>query len=186
MHQALAEAADFSGVLDQRETGAQRCGTADGDIRRCGHRKARGGKSQYEVIGLLAHREMLALADDVPDVAPHKEIAGHRAGKARNVVGIAGDEAGGKAFCKLRAGIVFRHRIAHPLRQFVAERDVIAPRELSKAAGEVGIARGERSLDIVVDKARIISQSRIDLQAGKLGRVVLRRQHRPGVAGIRP
>jgi hypothetical protein len=40
---------------------------------------------------------MLALADHVPDIAEHEEIAGDRAREARHIVGIAGHEAGGEA-----------------------------------------------------------------------------------------
>jgi hypothetical protein len=138
------------------------------------------------VIGLLTHGEMLTLTRDIPDVAPHEEIAGDRAGEARHIVDIAGDEAGGKAFGELRAGTVFGHRIADALRQLLAEGDVVVARKLGKAAGEVGIASRKRGLDIVVDQAGVVSQGRTDLQAGKLGRIVLRRQHCPGVAGVRP
>jgi hypothetical protein len=186
LHEAFAEAAYPSGVLDQRQTGTQRRGAADGHIGRRRHGKADRGKAENEMIGFLAHREMLALAEGVPDVAPDEDISGHRAGEARHIVGIAGDEAGGKTLCRLRGGIVLRDRIADTLGQLVAHGDIPVTRQLGKAAGEIGIASGERGLDIGVNKAGIVPQSRIKLQVGELGRLVPRRQQRPGVACIRP
>jgi hypothetical protein len=91
---------------------------------------------------------MLAFAHHVPDVAEHEQIAGDRARQARDIVGVAGHEAGGKALGKMRGRIFFRDGIADPLRQFVADGDVLVPREFDKAAGEIGIAGRQRRLDI--------------------------------------
>ena len=106
LRQPLAEPADLARILDQRESGAQRRRAADRDIGRRGHRKTGGGKTQHQPIGILAHRQMLAFAHHVPDVAEHEEIAGHRARQARDIVGIAGHKAGGKALCKMRGRIL--------------------------------------------------------------------------------
>ena len=95
--QPLAEPPDLAGVLDQRQTGAHRRHAADRNIGRRRHRKPRRRQSQHQPIGVLAHRQMLAFAHHVPDVAEHEEIAGHRAGHARDIVGISGDEPAGKA-----------------------------------------------------------------------------------------
>ncbi len=68
---------------------------------------------------------MLALAHDVPDIAEHEEIAGDRAREACDIVGVAGDETGGKALGKMRGRVRFRDRIADALRQFLADGDVL-------------------------------------------------------------
>jgi hypothetical protein len=54
------------------------------------------------MIGILAHRQMLAFAHHVADIAEHKEIAGHRARQARDILGVAGDETDRETFSKMR------------------------------------------------------------------------------------
>ena len=122
LRQPFAEPADLAGVLDQREAGAHRRRAADGNVGRRRHREARRGKAEHEAIGLLAHREVLAFAHDVPDVAEHEEIAGDRARQARDIVGVAGHKAGGKTPGEMRGGIFFRDRVVHAPRQFIGER----------------------------------------------------------------
>ena len=100
--ESLAEPSDLAGILHQRQPGANRRGAADGDIGHGRHGEARGRKAQHQAIGLLAHGEVLALADDVPDVADHEEIAGHGPRQARDIVGVAGDEPGGEPFGEMR------------------------------------------------------------------------------------
>ena len=186
LRQPLAEPADLAGVLDQREPGAHRHRAADRNIGRRRHRKARGGKAEHQVIGILAHRQMLALAHHVPDVAEHEEIAGHGARQARNIVGVAGDETGGKALCKMRGGIFFGDGVADAFRQFVAEGDVPVAREFDKTVGEIGIAGGQRRLDIVRHQRGLFRRAELSLISASCGGLVLRRQDRAGVAGMRP
>ena len=135
--------------LTMRKAGAHRRRAADRNIGRRGHGKPRGGKTQHQAVGVLAHRQMLAFAHHVPDIAEHEEIAGHGAGQARDIVGVAGDEAGGKTLCEMRGRIVFRDGVADALRQLVADGDVLVARELDEAVGEIGIACGQRRLDIL-------------------------------------
>ena len=159
---------------------------ADGDIGRGGHRKARRRQAQHQPVGLLAHRQMLALAHHVPDIAEHEEIAGDRARQARDVVGIAGHQTRGKAFGKMRRRICVGNGIADALRQFVADGDVLVAGEFDEAVGEIGIARRQRRLDVFGDQRLVVPQSGIDLEIGQRRRVVLRRQNGAGLAGVRP
>ena len=94
---------------------------------------------------------MLALAHHVPDIAEHKEIAGHRARHARDVVCGAGEKPAGKAFGEMRRRIGLGDGIAHPARQLVADGYVFLPGEIDKARRKIGIARGQRALDICRD-----------------------------------
>ena len=56
------------------------------------------------------------------------------------------------------------------------ERNVLFPGEVDKAVGEIGVVGGERRLDVLGDDVGVIPQSRIELEVGELGRIVLRRQ----------
>ena len=152
-----------------REAGAHRHRAADRHIGRRRHRKARRRKAQHQPVGVLAHRQMLAFAHDVPDIAEHEEIAGDRARQARDIVGIAGDETGGKALGKMRRRILFRDRIADALRQFLADGDVPVAREFDKTVGEIGIVGRQRRLDILGDQPGAVPQGRIE-PAGRRAR----------------
>ena len=114
--QSLAQAPDLAGVLDQSETRAHRRHATDRHIGRRCHRKTGGGKAQHQVIGVLAHDEVLAFAHNIPDVAEHKEVAGNGAGQASDIVGISGHEPIGEALGKMGRGIFLLYGIAHPLR----------------------------------------------------------------------
>ena len=186
LRQPLAQPPDLAGILDQREPGAQRRRAADRDIGRRRHREAHRGKAEHQLIGVLAHGQMLAFAHHVPDIAEHEEIAGHRARQARDIVGFAGHEASGKALGKMRRRALFRDRVAHARQEIVAERDVLFPGKSDKAVGEIGVVGGKRRLDVLADEVGVIPQGRIELDVGKLGRIVLRRQHGKCVPGVRP
>ena len=138
------------------------------------------------MIGILAHRQMLAFAHHVADIAEHEEIAGHRARQARDIVGVAGDETDGKTLGKMRGRIRVRDGIVDALRQLFADGDVLVARQFDKAAGKIGIAGRQRRLDIFRDQRRAIPQGRIEPDIGQFGRIVLRRQDRTGVARVRP
>ena len=153
-----------------REPGAHRHRAADGHIGRRRHRQPRGCKTQHQMVGILAHRQMLAFAHHVPDIAEHEEIAGHRARQARDIVGVAGDEPGGKTLGKMRRRIRFRHRVADALRQFLADGDVLVARKLDEAVGEVGIVSRQRRLDILRDQRGVIPQSRIEPDSRRVRR----------------
>ena len=106
------------------------------------------------MIGILAHRQMLAFAHHVPDVAEHEEIAGHRARQAGDIVGIAGHEPGGEALGEMRTSNSASATAS--LTRFDSSSpsgDVLFPGELDKAAGEIGVAGGQRGLDILGDQA---------------------------------
>jgi len=109
------------------------------------------------------HRQMLAFAHHVADVAEHEQIAGHRARQARDIVGIAGDETSGKTFGKMRTRIRFRHRIADALRQLRADGDALVPRQFSEAVGKVGIVGRQRRLDILRDQRWCIPKAELSL-----------------------
>jgi hypothetical protein len=128
---------------------------------------------------------MLALAHDVPDVADHEEIAGHRSGQARNIVGAAGDEPGGEALGEMRGGVFGLDRIAYAAQEVVGQRDVAVTRQRNKTVGEIGIISGERSLDIVLNQAVVLPQNGVELQLGQSGRIVLGGENRAGLAGVR-
>src|SRR4030088_1754669 len=138
------------------------------------------------MVGILAHREVLAFAYDIPDVAEHEQIARNGARQARDIVGVAGDEPGRKTLCKMRRRVFFRHGVIHPSRKVFAYRDVLLPGEIDKAAGKIGIAGGERRLDILFDDGLVVSQGRIELAIRKFRRIVLRQQYGAGVARMRP
>ena len=138
------------------------------------------------MVGILTHREVLALAHHVPDVAEHEEIACHRTRQAGKIVGVAGDEPGGKAFCKSGCRILVRHGIADPLRQFIAERDVLLPRQFDEAVGEIGVVGCQCRFDIFRDDGRFVPQGKIELGTGQCGRIVLCGQQGIGVARMRP
>ena len=136
------------------------------------------------MVGILAHRQMLAFAHHVADIAEHEEIAGHRARKARDIVGIAGDEARGKALGKMRRRGRVRDGIADALRQLFADGDIPVARKFDEAAGKIGIAGCQRRLDIFRNQRRTIPQGRIEPLIGQFGRIVLRRQDRKSVACV--
>ena len=138
------------------------------------------------MIGVLAHRQTLALDHHVADVAEHKEIAGDGAGEAGDIVGIAGDEADGKTFCVMRCRTLFRDGVGDALCEFVAERDVVSAGEFGKTVGKVDVAGRQRRLDILADDVSVIPQCRTELQFGQICRIVLRRQDGTGLAGMRP
>ena len=184
----FAEPTHLARILHQRQSGAHRRGAADRNIGRGRHRETRGRKAEHQAIGLLAHGEMLALAHDVPDVADHEEIAGHGAGQARNIVGVAGDETGGKAFGEMRGGIFFLDRVADTAREDrQAARMLLVARQLDKTVGEIGIAalrarpRYCRRLGRGYSAAAASS-----LSSDERGGIVLRGQNRAGLAGMRP
>ena len=58
--------------------------------------------------------------------------------------------------------------------------------KIDKTVGKIGIVGGQRRLDILLDDSAVVSQSRIELEVGKLSRIVLRRQNCAGVARMRP
>jgi len=184
--QPLAQAPNLAGSLDHAEAGAHRTNATDRHIGRSGHREPDRRKAQHQPVHVLARRQVLALAHDVPDIAEHEEIAGDRAREACDIVGISGHETGGKAPGKIRRRIRFRDRIADALRQFLADDDASVAREFDEACGEVGIIGRQRRLDILGDQPGAVPQGRIELQVGELARLVLRRQNGAGIAGMRP
>ena len=186
LRQPLAQPPDLAGVLDHGKTGAHRADAADGDVGRGGHHEPYCREAQHQPVHLLARRQVLALAHDVPDVAEHEEIAGHRARQARDVVGIAGHQARGKALGKMRRRARVGNGIADALRQLVADGNALVAGELDEAVGEIGIVRRERRLDVVGDQRLIAPQGGIDVDIGQRRRVVLRRQNGCGLAGVRP
>jgi hypothetical protein len=131
-------------------------------------------------------RKVLTLAHHVPDVAEHEEIAGDRARQARDVVGITGHQTGGKAFGKMRRRTCVSNGVADALRQLVADDNALVAGELDEAAGEIGIARRERCLDVVGDQRLIAPQGGIDVDIGQRRGIVLRRQNGAGLTGVRP
>ena len=168
MRQPLAEAADLARILDQRKAGAHRRHAADRNVSRRGHGKPGGGKTEHKAVGVLTRRQMLAFAHHVPDVAEHEEIAGHGARQARDVVGGARHKTRGKTLCEMPGRIIFRDGVADARRQGIADGDVLFTREFQKAAREIGIACGQRGLDVLFDQSLVIPQSRIDLNVGQL------------------
>lgn len=94
--EAGAETAGTARILDQGEAGARGRRNSDRRIGARGHRKADAGQPQQEAIDLFAGNEVLALSDDIPDIAEHEQITGHCAGQARDVTHLAGQEAGGE------------------------------------------------------------------------------------------
>ena len=60
------------------------------------------------------------------------------------------------------------------------------PGKIDKAVGEIGVAGGQRRLDILLDHSVVVPQSRIELEIGEFSRIVLRRQNGAGVARMRP
>ena len=153
------------------QAGAHRQRAADRHIGRRRHRKARRRKPQHQMVGILAHRQMLAFAHHVADVAEHEEIAGHGAREARDIVGIPGHQSGGKAPGKLRGGICLRDGIAHTLRQRFIDGDLLVARQFNEAVGEIGIACRQCRLDIFGKQPRAIPQGRIELEIRQFGRV---------------
>ena len=186
LRQPLAQPPDLAGILDHGKTGTQRADTADGDVGRGGHREAHRRQAQHQPVHLLARRQMLALAHDVPDVAEHEEIAGDRARQARDVVGVTGHQTGGKALGKMRRRTCVSNGIADALRQFVADGNALVAGEFDEAVGEIGIALRERCLDVFGDQRLIAPQGGIDVDIGQRRGVVLRRQNGAGLAGVRP
>ncbi|MGY3357906.1 hypothetical protein ACVWZK_004569 [Bradyrhizobium sp. GM0.4] len=106
---------------------------------------------------------MLALADDVPDVADDEEIAGHGSRQARNIIRVAGNETGGKPFCEMRGGVFGFDRVTDTAREVVRQRDVAVARQCDKTVGKIGIARCERDLDVVLNQAVVVPQQRVEL-----------------------
>lgn len=180
----LAEPPDLAGILHQRQPGANRRSTANGDIGHGSDRKARGRKAQHQTVGVLAHRQMLALAHDVPDVTDHEEIAGDGSGQTRDIVGVAGDEAGCEPFGEVRGGILGLDRIAHAIDEVIGQREVAVTRERNETVGEIGIACGERGLDIVLNQTVVLPEQRIELELGERGRIILGGENRAGLAGM--
>ena len=58
--------------------------------------------------------------------------------------------------------------------------------EFDEAAGETGVVRRKRGVDLPGDDGGIISYGRIDLNFRQTRRIVPRRQDQPGVLGMRP
>jgi hypothetical protein len=129
---------------------------------------------------------MPALAHDVPDIAVYEQVAGNGAREACKIVGIAGDETGGKAPGHIRGRVRFRDRVADALRQVLADGNAPVAREFNEACGEVGIVHRQRRLDILGDQSGVVPQGRIELEISEFGRLVLRRQDGSGVTGVRP
>ena len=132
--------------------------TADRDIGRRSDRKACRRKAEHQAVGVLAHREMLALAHDVADVAEHEEIAGNGPGQARDIVGVAGDEAGRKALGQMGRGVFLRHGRSDPARLFIADGQIFLARQFDKTIGKIGIMDGQRRLDILGDEEVAVLQ----------------------------
>ena len=76
--------------------------------------------------------------------------------------------------------------VADALRQLVADGNALVAGELDEAAGEIGIIRRERRLDVVGDQRLIAPQGGIDVDIGQRRRIVLRRQNGAGLTGVRP
>ncbi len=129
---------------------------------------------------------MLALAHDVPDVAEHEEIAGHRARQAGDVVGVAGHQAGGKALGKMRRGACVGNGVVDALRQFVADNDALVAGEMKEAVGEIGITLREGRFDVLGNQRLVAPQGGIDLNIRQRRGIILRRQDGAGFTGVRP
>ena len=106
-----------------------------------------------------------------------EEIAGHRTRQAGDIVGFADHQTGEKALGIMRRRALFRDLVAHARQEIVAERDVLFPGEADKTVGEIDVVGGKRRLDVLADEIGVIPQGRTELDVGKLGRIVLRRQH---------
>ena len=187
LRQPLAEPPDLAGILDQRE--ARR---AAAPRRRPRHRSppsprgptAASPSTRWSVSSPMARclpsRTTSLMSPNTkrsPATVPERLATSSASPVTRPV-----SEALGK--CGRR--ILFRDGVADALREFVAERDVLFPGEVDKTVGEIGIVGGQRRLDILGDERGVIPQSRIELQVGQLGRIVLRRQDGKGVPGMRP
>ena len=173
MCQPVAQPSDFAGSLDHAEAGAHRANAADRHIGRSSHREPNRRKAQHQPVHVLARRQVLALAHDVPDIAVHDEIAGDRAGEACDIVGVAGYETRSKTLGEMRSGTRFGDGVVDTGRQFLADGDALVAREFDKAGREVGIVSRQRRLDMLGDQPGAVPQGRIELQVGELGGLIL-------------
>ena len=130
---------------------------------------------------------MLAFAHHVPDIAEHEEIAGDRARQARDIVGVSGHEAGGKAFGKMRRRILLppRHRSPAATVRRRAEMFFALARSTKLLARSASLAASAASIFSAMT-VLVIPQGRIELEIGEFGGIVLRRQNGDGVARMRP
>ena len=129
---------------------------------------------------------MLALANNVPDVAEDEEIAGNGAGQTAGIVGVSGHKTAGKAPGEMRGRAVFGGRLVDAAQQILRQRDVLGVGEIDEAFSQARIVCVQRGLDLTADDSLAVSQGRIDLDVGQLRRVVLRCQHGTGFTRERP
>jgi hypothetical protein len=118
--------------------------------------------------------------------AEHEQIAGDRAREAGDIVGISDHQPAGEAFCKMRRRILLADGVADPPRQFRVKGYALFAGELDKAGGEIRVICIKRGCDIPHDHSLVIPQSRIELDVGEFGGIILCRQNSAGVPRMRP
>ena len=84
-------------AFDDRKPGARRRREPGARIHAGRHRDAGAGKAEHQRVDLLAAQAAPALAHHVAHVAEHEQVAGQHAGRARDVLRLAGDEAAREA-----------------------------------------------------------------------------------------
>jgi hypothetical protein len=82
--------------------------------------------------------------------------------------------------------ILFGYGITDAARQRLRQRDVPVFGQFDKAVGKVGIAFGQRGLDVVCEKCLVIPLSRFELDIGDFHRIILCGQHGCSLARMRP
>jgi hypothetical protein len=85
----------------------------------------------------------------------------------------------------MRGGIFGFDGIADPAQEIIRQRDIAVTRERDKTVGEIGVACAKRCLDVVLNQAIIVRESRIELELGQGRGIVLGGENRAGLPGMR-
>jgi hypothetical protein len=129
---------------------------------------------------------MFALDDDVADVAKGEQVTDNGSGKARQVVGVSGQQTGREPAGDMRRRSLFRRGLFKSREEVDRHRQILRLREIDKTLSKVRIAVLQCGFDFPVYQLRIGSGRFADLQLAEQGRIVLRGQQCCCITRIRP
>ena len=177
-HQRRADMPARRAAFDHRQARTRRRRKPAAGIKPRRHRDACAGETEHQRVHLLAAQSAPAFAHHVADIAEHEQIAGQHAGRARDILRLAGDEAARKACGLARrlaasrsADLVFAISAGAPrLGARRRDRQSCAQARHHPRRARLDLARRNRSIEALVER-----------QLGEPHRIVLRRDRARGV-----
>jgi hypothetical protein len=161
-------------ALHDREPGARRRREAGAGVETGRHRDAGRRQGRGPPCRPLAAQAVPALAHHVADVAEHEQVAGQHAGRARHVLGLAGDEAARKACDTARRVAASRSAISF----FDQAGGTVtrARRQIDEAARELDVSGRQRLLDLAraTTASKLLPSASSDSRTGSSAAAMVR------------